>query len=78
MIVGRHNLDDLEHRDSPLWWQTKGLSYTASGYGRKIPTQHMVKLLGSSRWRRVYCCIHSNIGTCYVTANHGRDWVVIS
>lgn len=76
MIVATHNLEDLEHKENPLWWQEQGLSYTASGYGRKIPTIHMVKLPGSNRWRRVYCCIFSNSGTCYVPDKNG-DWVVI-
>ena len=51
---------------APLWWQEQGLSYTASGYGRRIPTRYMVQLPGSPRWRRVYCAIWSNAGTCYV------------
>ena len=76
MIVATHYLEDLESKDAPLWWHLKGLSYTASGYGRKIPTRHMVRLPGASRWRRVYCCIYSNVGTCYVTAPN-RDWIVI-
>lgn len=52
-----------------LWWQKQGLSYTASGYGNKIPTAWMVRTT-DNRWRRVYCCIHSNIGTCYVMYNN--------
>ena len=39
--------------------------YSASGYGRKIPTQHMVKL-ADKRWRRVYVCQFSNAGTAYI------------
>mgnify|MGYP003146884760 CR=1 FL=1 len=69
------NLDDLERKLKPLWWQVAGLTFTASGYGRRVPTQHMVKLPGSNRWRRVYCCIYSNAGTCYVDL--GGDWAVI-
>lgn len=49
---------------SRLPWQEKGLQYTASGYGRKIPTQYMVHLNG--KWRRVYCAIFSNSGTLYI------------
>lgn len=75
-IVGRYALEDLEHKTELLEWHKTGLSYTASGYGRKIPTSMMVKLPDSPRWRRVYCCIFSNAGTYYVTA--GNDWVVIS
>ena len=51
-------------RETPLWWQNKGLTYTASGYGRKIPTRYMVQVAG--KWRRVYCCQFSNAGTCYI------------
>jgi hypothetical protein len=75
-IVGGYSLEDLEHKDAPLPHHVAGLSYTRTGYGRKIPTRHMVKLPGSPRWRRVYCCIYSNAGTCYVT--RGKDWITIS
>mgnify|MGYP001591710178 CR=1 FL=1 len=75
MILKEHYLADLPHKDMPLWWHKQGLSYTHSGYGKKIPTTHMVQLPGSLRWRRVYCCIFSNIGTCYVP--QGQDWIVI-
>lgn len=75
MIVERHALESLEQKEAPLWWHERGLQYTRSGYGRKIPTALMVRLPGSPRWRRVYCCIFSNIGTCYVT--RGKDWIVI-
>lgn len=51
-------------KDAPLWWQEKGLSFTASGYGRRIPTRRMVHF--NRRWRRVYCCVFSNSGTCYI------------
>jgi hypothetical protein len=68
-------IESLESKDAPLWWHLDGLSYTRSGYGRKIPTTRMVRLPGSARWRRVYCCIFSNSGTCYVTKK--RDWIVI-
>lgn len=67
-------------KDAPLWWHTKGLSYTASGYGKRIPTRRMIKLDG--RWRRVYCCIYSNSGTCYVDGPRNPDgtrgpWITI-
>jgi hypothetical protein len=54
----------LESKESPLWWQDRGLSFTASGYGKRIPTLYMVRYMG--KWRRVYCCIYSNAGTCYI------------
>lgn len=51
---------------APLWWHTAGRSYTASGYGRRIPTTRMIQLPGSPVWRRVYVCCFSNSGTAYV------------
>ena len=55
----------------PLWWQERGLSYTASGYGRRIPTDIVVRV--GNRWRRVYCCIFSNSGTCFIDGPKGAD-----
>jgi hypothetical protein len=54
----------VESKDEPLWWQERGLSFTASGYGKRIPTRHMVRYQG--RWRRVYICCFSNAGTAYI------------
>ena len=48
--------------------------YSASGYGRKIPTRHLVQL-NDKRWRRVYVCQISNAGTAYVLL--GKDWRVV-
>lgn len=53
-----------ECKASPLWWQLQGLSYTASGYGSRIPTRYMVKF--NNRWRRVYCAIYSNNGSLFI------------
>ena len=55
---------DVEHKHAPLWWHEKGLSQTATGYGKRIATATMVRYNG--KWRRVYCCIFSNVGTCYI------------
>ena len=54
----------FQTRENLLPWQKRGLMYTASGYGKKIPTSKQIFILG--RWRRVYCDIFSNSGTCYV------------
>lgn len=75
-IVGHIELSKLPETEKKLqflWWQEKGLSFTASGYGRRIPTTHMVRHNG--RWRRVYCYIVSNSGTCYI--EQGKDWIVV-
>ena len=76
-IIAHMYLDDIEHKQVLLPWQKAGLTYTRTGYGRKIPTSHMVKLPGGKRWRRVYCCLFSNSGTCYVPDKKG-NWVTIS
>ncbi len=55
---------ELETKIKPLWWQERGLSFTASGYGERVPTSYMVNY--HNKWRRVYCAIYSNIGTCYI------------
>lgn len=59
--------------DIPLWWQKKGLSYNRSGYGKKIPTSKMLRI--NNRFYRIYCCIFSNCGTCYIRYNK-EDYVL--
>ena len=54
----------VEAKVAPLWWQDKGLSYTASGYGGRIPVRYMVHWKG--RWRRVYAAQYGNAGTAYI------------
>ena len=57
-------------KTKPLPWQTKGLSYTASGYGAKIPTQHIIKV--DNRWRRIYATCYSNAATMWITFNNKK------
>ena len=60
----------------PLWWQSAGLLYLKTGYGKKIPTEYMVHY--KNRWRRVYCCVYSNSGSLYITGKSdtlGPLWV---
>jgi hypothetical protein len=54
----------VEIKEKPLGWQEKGLLYTATGYGSRIPTRYIVKFNG--KWRRVYCRIYSNSGTLFI------------
>ena len=51
----------------PLPWQERGLMATSTGYGKKIPTRKMLKI--NNRLHRIYCCIFSNSGSCYITYN---------
>lgn len=75
---------NLETRIKPLWWQERGLSFTRTGYGPRIPTRYMVRLPGDPRWRRVYCAIFGNSGTCYVEDRKVRDdkgrpaWIIVT
>lgn len=60
----------------PLRWHKQGLSFTASGYGARIPTHYKIKVDG--RWRRVYCCIYSNSGTLFIGKKYdGTNTVTI-
>jgi hypothetical protein len=54
----------VESKHAPLFCHQHGLMQTATGYGPRIATATMVRVAG--RWRRVYCAIFSNNGTCYI------------
>lgn len=56
--------EEVEAKEELLEWQKLGLSFTASGYGKRIPTRYKVKFAG--HWRRVFCCQYSNAGTLYI------------
>ena len=58
-------LDDYEHITDMLWWQKRGLSQTASGYGKKLTTTKKIKYNG--KWYRIYATQYSNAGTAYIT-----------
>lgn len=55
---------EVPYKDAPLEWHKRGLLFTVSGYGKRIPTRVMV--LFNGRWRRVYVCFFSNSGTAYL------------
>lgn len=55
---------EVEYKEVLLDHHKQGLTYTATGYGSKIPTQYMVKY--NNRWHRVYCRIYSNSGSLYI------------
>lgn len=71
MIIGRISLADGPHDGHKE--TEEPINRSASGYGRKIPTRHMVRLKG--KWRRVYVCQISNVGTAYIPS--GQDWIVV-
>ena len=55
---------DKDLIDAPLWYHNRGLMQTASGYGRKLNTGKKYRY--NNKLYRVYCCIFSNCGTCYI------------
>ena len=60
--------------DAPMTHHKLGLSYTATGYGEKIPMPYKVRTI-DQKWRRVYCRIFSNVGTLYVM--HGKEKTIV-
>lgn len=62
----------------PMRHHLAGLSYTATGYGAKIPTEWMIVTVGSRdegfrlTERRVYSMVYSNSGSSYVVIK-GED-----
>jgi hypothetical protein len=61
------NYKEGDIKDCLISWQKKGLSYTASGYGNKIPTTKKIKY--GNKLYRIYCYCYSNSGTCYIVKN---------
>jgi len=70
----------VPYKHAPLGWQRQGLTYTATGYGARIPSRHMVQWEG--RWRRVYVTQYANAGSAWVLIGgervpvdiyHGQD-----
>lgn len=60
----------VEHKEKPLRHHVMGLSYTATGYGSKLPSRYMIRFEG--RWYRVYSVCYSNCSTEYVLVDGDR------
>ena len=55
---------EVESKENEMRHHRLGLQYTATGYGSKLPTRHMIRFDG--RWYRVYSICYSNVSTEYV------------
>jgi hypothetical protein len=55
---------------APLWWHEKGLSQTASGYGKKLTSPTKVKYNG--KLYRVYVICYSNSGSSYIVVKGNK------
>lgn len=72
-ISSEKRVEITEIRVKELWWQKRGLFFTATGYGNKIPSIYMLKYQG--RWYRIYIRIYSNSGTSYIVSK-GTELIV--
>lgn len=63
--------DDLV--DSPLWWQSKGLQETASGYGAKLHSPFKINFGG--KLRRLYVTIYGNSGSTWFKSKGRKVFV---
>lgn len=64
------------HTRSSIAWQRQGLQQTATGYGSKLTTEHMVKVAGRRDiWRRVYAICYSNAASFYALLDGKRVFV---
>ncbi len=61
-------------KHAPMAHHLAGLTWTASGYGARIPMPYMVQVHG--KWRRVYCRIYSNIGTLFIGRKYDGTQIV--
>ena len=59
--------EDAELYELQLSWQKLGLTYTLTGYGKRIPTTWMIYYQG--KHRRVYATCFSNAASCWVLVN---------
>lgn len=65
-VLAKHNAGHHLHSDPVAMAKETAAPkfYSATGYGRRIPTRYMVWTGG--RWRRVYCYCFSNSGSLYI------------
>lgn len=47
----------------------------ADGYGSKIPTDHQVRLMGETAWRKVYAICYSNVASFYIISYGNKLFV---
>jgi len=54
----------LDFIDAPMWYHTRGLIQTVTGYGKKLNTGK--KALIANREYRVYATCYSNVASLYI------------
>lgn len=58
---------------APLEWQRRGYQQTASGYGAKLTSPHMISFEG--RLRRIYLTCYGNSGSAWFTYKRKKIFV---
>jgi hypothetical protein len=74
IVNGNIFCDKSELIDCPLEWQKRGLTQTATGYGRKLTTSY--KILFNDRKYRIYATCYGNAASTYIlTKKYGKVFV---
>ena len=69
------NYVEREFHYAPMWYHTRGLMQTATGYGSRLNTGY--KVLYAGKLRRVYAVCYSNNASLYVNAFGSRRFLGI-
>lgn len=73
---GPFKTESVPVKISELAHPKRGMQYTATGYGAKIPSRFMVKW--NDRWRRVYVTQYSNVGSFWIQSNGNKIAVALN
>jgi hypothetical protein len=70
----RHDGTEQELIEKPLDWQKRGLQYSATGYGAKIPTRY-VTTNANGKTVRVYATCYSNAASHWFIENGEKVFI---
>jgi hypothetical protein len=69
-----HNPQPVPVRESLMAHHRAGLTWTATGYGARIPSRYMVQING--KWRRVYFRCFSNTCTMFIGRKYDGSQII--
>ena len=67
---GPFNTVAVPHKIEEMPYHKAGLTWTVTGYGKKIPSRHMIQYRG--KWRRVYVTQYGNAGSAWIMVDGAR------
>ena len=70
----RHDGTEQVLIDAPMWWHERGLSYTATGYGSKIPTRYKTRNK-AGKLVRVYATCYGNAASNWFMENGNKVFI---